>query len=149
MAAGIRHAGIDAAGDGQHPSLDRQAGHNNGVVDCVIYNVGGGGINMGGGNRLTLEPGGNYVQNCSISHYNRIEKSSRPAIYICGVGNRISNCEIFDAPSTAIQFNGNDHLIEYCNIHNVCSEIDDLAQSTTDGTKQNWATNSCTIMYTT
>lgn len=110
----------------QHPSLDRQAGHNNGVVDCVIYNVGGGGINMGGGNRLTLEPGGNYVQNCSISHYNRIEKSSRPAIYICGVGNRISNCEIFDAPSTAIQFNGNDHLIEYCNIHNVCSEIDDL-----------------------
>ena len=110
----------------QHPSLDRQAGHNNGVVDCVIYNVGGGGINMGGGNRITLEPGGNYVQNCRISRYNRVEKSYRPAIQLTGAGNRVSNCEIFDAPSSAILIQGNDHLVEYCDIHNVCNEIDDL-----------------------
>ena len=110
----------------KNPVFDREAGRNNGIVDCVIEEVGAGGINMGGGNRITLEPGGNYVQNCRISRYNRVEKSYRPAIQLTGAGNRVSNCEIFDAPSSAILIQGNDHLVEYCDIHNVCNEIDDL-----------------------
>lgn len=106
--------------------FDRLSGHNNGIVDCVIEEVGAGGISLGGGDRLTLDRANNYVENCRISRFNRIERSYRPGIQLTGVGTRVSHCEIFDAPSSAIVLQGNDHLIEYCEIHNVCNEIDDL-----------------------
>lgn len=107
------------------PLFDRKAGTENGIVNCLIYNVGAGGINMGGGNRTTLEHGNNYVENCRIHSFNRIEKSYRPGIWLDGVGNRISKCDIYDAPSMAILFHGNDNIIELCNISRVCNEIDD------------------------
>lgn len=105
--------------------LDRQAGKNNGVKDCYIYNTGAGGVSLGGGNRVTLTRSDNYVENCKISRYNRIEKSYRPGVWIDGVGNRVTKCDISDAPSMAILFHGNDHTIEYCNITQVCQEVDD------------------------
>lgn len=105
--------------------LDRQAGRNNGVKNCYIYNTGAGGISLGGGNRVTLTRSDNYVENCKISRYNRIEKSYRPGVWMDGVGNRITKCDISDAPSMAILFHGNDHVIEYCDITQVCLEVDD------------------------
>lgn len=105
--------------------LDRQAGRNNGVKDCYIYNTGAGGVSLGGGDRATLTRSDNYVENCKIYRYNRIEKSYRPGVWMDGVGNRITQCDIFDAPSMAILFHGNDHLIELCKITHVCQEVDD------------------------
>lgn len=105
--------------------FNREGGTENGVVDCHIYNVGAGGISLGGGDRATLTPAGNYVKNCRIHNYNRIEKSYRPGIWIDGVGNHVSKCDIYDAPSMAILFHGNNHVIELCRITNVCSEVDD------------------------
>jgi hypothetical protein len=107
------------------PVFNRKAGHNNGVVNCTIYNTGAGGVHLSGGDRLTLEPGNNYVENCTIHDFNRIEKSYRAGIDISGVGNRISNCELYNAPSMAILLHGNDHLIEYNEIHHVCQEVHD------------------------
>lgn len=104
---------------------NRKGGTDNGIINCQIYNVGAGGINMGGGDRATLTPGGNFVENCRIHNYNNIEKSYRPGIWIDGVGNKISQCDIYNAPSMAIYFHGNDHLIELCKIINVCTEIND------------------------
>ena len=109
----------------QNILFDREGGTENGVVDCHIYNVGAGGISLGGGDRASLTPAGNYVENCRIHHYNRIEKSYRPGRWIDGVGNHVSKCDIYDAPSMAILFHGNNHVIELCNITNVCSEVDD------------------------
>lgn len=105
--------------------FNRHAGKNNGVTNCVIYQVGSGGINLGGGDRKTLTPANNYVENCQIHDFNRIEKSYRPGVSIDGVGNRVKNCEIFNAPSMAVLINGNDHVVEYCDIHHVCQEVDD------------------------
>lgn len=105
--------------------LNREGGTNNGIVDCHIYNVGAGGVSLGGGDRATLAPAGNYVENCRIHDYNRIEKSYRPGVWMDGVGNRISKCHIYNAPSMAILFHGNNHVIEYCDITHVCSEVDD------------------------
>ena len=109
----------------EDPVFNREAGRNNGVVNCTIYNTGAGGIHLSGGDRLTLEPGNNYVENCIIHDFNRIEKSYRAGIDISGVGNRISNCELYNAPSMAILMRGNDHLFEYNEIHHVCQEVHD------------------------
>lgn len=109
----------------QNVLFNRQGGSGNGIVDCHIYNTGAGGISLGGGDRATLTPAGNYVENCRIHDYNRIEKSYRPGIWMDGVGNKISQCDLYNAPSMAILFHGNNHLIELCKITNVCSEVDD------------------------
>lgn len=105
--------------------FDRQGGTNNGIVDCHIYNVGAGGVSLGGGNRASLIPAGNYVENCRIHDFNRVEKSYRAGVWMDGVGNRVSKCDIYNAPSMAILFHGNNHLIELCKITNVCGEVDD------------------------
>ncbi|TKG90782.1 right-handed parallel beta-helix repeat-containing protein [Puteibacter caeruleilacunae] len=105
--------------------FDRRAGQNNVVDNCKIYNTGAGGIHLSGGDRKTLKPGNNAVINCKIHNFNRIEKSYRAGIDISGVGNRIANCELFDAPSMAILMRGNDHLFEYNEIHHVCQEVHD------------------------
>lgn len=107
-------------------TFDREAGTDNGIENCVIFQTGAGGIFLSGGNRLTLEPGRSFVRNCKISNYNRIERSYRPGIWMIGVGNLIANCEIFDAPASAIFMHGNDHIVEYNNIHNVAMEVDDM-----------------------
>lgn len=109
----------------RNTTFNREAGKNNGVSNCRIYHTGAGGIHLGGGDRLTLEPASNYVKNCVIHDFNRIEKSYRPGIDLSGVGNRITKCEIYNAPSMAILLHGNDHVIEFCDIHHVCEEIDD------------------------
>ncbi len=105
--------------------FNRNAGTNNGVVNCAIFNTGAGGIHLSGGDRVTLEHGENYVENCTIHDFNRIEKSYRAGIDISGVGNRISHCEIYNAPGMAILMRGNDHLFEYNEIHHVCQEVHD------------------------
>jgi len=100
-------------------------GKKNGVVNCTIYQTGAGGIKLFGGNRKTLEAAGNYVENCSIHEYNRIYQTYCAGVQISGVGNRIANCEIYNAPHCAILLAGNEHLIEYNNIHDVCLDADD------------------------
>lgn len=109
----------------EDPIFNREAGRNNGIVNCTIYNTGAGGVHLSGGDRVTLEPGNNFIENCTIHDFNRIEKSYRAGIDISGVGNRISNCEIFNAPSMGILMRGNNHLFEYNEIHHVCQEVHD------------------------
>ena len=46
-------------------------------------------------------------------------------ISIGGVGNRAAHNLIHDAPHQAIAFSGNDHLMEYNEIHSVCLESSD------------------------
>jgi hypothetical protein len=120
----LRNMGSYAAGISDNPG--GPVGKNNGIQDCSIYQTGAGGIHLGGGNRQTLEEAGNYVENCTIHDYNRISKTYCAGVQIMDVGNRISHCEIFDAPHFAIQLSGNDHLIEYNNIHDVCLVTDDV-----------------------
>lgn len=109
----------------ENTMLNRLAGRNSGVRNSYIYNTGAGGVSLGGGDRKTLTRADNFVENCIISNYNRIEKSYRAAIWMDGVGCRVTKCDIYDAPSMAILFHGNDHIIEYCNISDVCKEVDD------------------------
>lgn len=107
------------------PLFDRRAGRRNGVANCHIYSTGAGGVSLGGGDRRTLTPACNYVSNCRIHDFNRLERSYVPGIWVDGVGNRVSHCEIFDAPSMAVLIHGNDHTVDYCDIHDVCLEVDD------------------------
>lgn len=100
-------------------------GRENGIVGCDMYGMGGGGIYLLGGDRPTLTPGGHYAENNHIHHYARWTRMYRPAIVLSGVGLRASHNLIHDAPHAAIIFGGNEHLIEYNEIHSVCHGSND------------------------
>ena len=100
-------------------------GTKNGVVKCEIYNCGEGGIILGGGDRKTLTPGNNYAVNNRIHNCSQWVRTYRAGIFMFGVGNRALHNEIYNLPHTAIFFWGNDHLMEYNEIHHVCMETGD------------------------
>lgn len=104
---------------------DNNAGTHNGISNCTIYNCGEGGVILGGGNRKTLVPGNNYVENTQIRKAAQWVRTYRAGIYMYGVGNNVRHNEIFDMPHTAIFFLGNNHLMEYNDIHDVCNETAD------------------------
>ncbi|MDX9866302.1 MAG: right-handed parallel beta-helix repeat-containing protein [Kiritimatiellia bacterium] len=100
-------------------------GRDNGVAGCDIYETGAGGVILEGGDRKTLTPASNFVDNCHIHHYSRWNRILKPAVNLSGCGNRITHNLIDNAPHKAILFSGNDHLIEYNEIHSVVYEAND------------------------
>ena len=95
------------------------------VIGCDITQTGSGGISLSGGNRTTLEPGGHLAENNHIHHYARTKRTYSSAIQLSGVGNRARHNLIHNAPHMAIGFGGNDHLMEFNEIHSVCYESND------------------------
>lgn len=104
---------------------DRDAGTGHIIRNSEISNCGAGGISMGGGDRRTLTPAGNCIENCRIFNCNRLDKSLKALINLDGVGNVIRGCELYDATNMAIMLHGNEHLIEYNNIHHACTDTED------------------------
>lgn len=101
------------------------AGGRNGVSGCEITQTADGGISLSGGDRATLTPAGHYAENNHIHRYSRWNRTYRAAIALSGVGNRAAHNLIHDAPHNAISFGGNDHAIEFNEIHRVCYETND------------------------
>ena len=95
------------------------------VVDCEIYATGRGGIALNGGDRKTLTPSEHLAEGNHIHHYGRWHRMYQPAISLNGVGNIARHNLIHDAPHQAISFSGNEHIIEFNEIHNVCLESND------------------------
>ncbi len=100
-------------------------GKNNRVEGCDLFELGGGGISVAGGDKKTLEPGGHQIINNHIYNFARIHKTYHPAISISGVGNRIAHNDIHDSPHSAIILGGNEHIIEFNRIYRVCQETGD------------------------
>lgn len=110
-----------------HATWDRQGGTGHRVEHCRIYNTGSGGVSLGGGDRLKLVPAGNVVEDCDIHHFNRWDRTYRTAVNIDGVGNVVRHCAIHDCPGSAFLLHGNDHVIEYNEIHHAMLDGDDMA----------------------
>ena len=101
-------------------------GHSHGVSGCEIVDTGDGGVSLHGGDRGTLTAGGHFVENCHFARQGRWSKCYVPAVLMDGVGLRASHNLIRDHPHCAILFNGNDHLIEFNEIHHIALETGDV-----------------------
>jgi hypothetical protein len=109
------------AGDGV--VIDGGAAH--GVFGCDLHTLGRGGTVVSGGNRKTLEPGGHFVENCHVYDFSRIDRTYTPAVLMNGCGNRIAHNLFHDSPCHAIRLEGNDHIVEFNDVHDVVRESDD------------------------
>ncbi len=103
-----------------------EGGTGHGVVSCDIFDTGDGGVSLTGGDRQTLRPGGHFVENCHFARQGRWSKCYVPAVLMNGVGLRASHNLIHDHPHCAILFNGNDHLVEFNEIHHIALETGDV-----------------------
>lgn len=100
------------------------AGH--GVASCDIFDTGDGGVSLSGGDRQTLTPGNHFVENCHFQRQARWSKTYAPCVLLNGVGLRVSHNHMHDHPHCAILFTGNDHLIEFNDIHHIALETGDV-----------------------
>ena len=85
-------------------------GTDNGVLSCDLYNMGGAGVSLSGGDRATLTPCDNFAENCHIHHFGRIFRTHKDALFLNGVGCRVSHNLIHDAPHDAMDFGGSAHV---------------------------------------
>ncbi|MCS7310053.1 MAG: right-handed parallel beta-helix repeat-containing protein [Armatimonadetes bacterium] len=95
------------------------------VLSSDFTDLGDGGVQVSGGDRHTLTPCGHEVVNCLFTRFSRWSRTYRPAVLVEGVGVRVAHNLMYDAPHNAILLGGNDHLIEFNEIHHVCTETGD------------------------
>ena len=112
-------------------------GRNHVIIGCDIEHVGDSGVLMKGGDAQTLATSGHVVENCHIHHFDRWNRSGYKA-GVCqdGVGTRISHCLLHDAPHQAIKVTGNDHILEYTEIHDTCHEAGEMGSYYMYGSKR-------------
>ena len=101
------------------------SGYRNLVTECDIAHTGCGGIYVEGGERRTLTHGENIVQNNRIHEFSEVYQTYQAGVSLTGAGNICAHNEISGSPHLAIYYKGNEHLIEYNDIHDVVLHSDD------------------------
>lgn len=95
------------------------------VDTCDISESGTGGLVIEGGDRKTLTSSGHEAVNNDIWNVGRRKRTHAYNVHIGGVGVRLAHNRIHHAPHQAIGLGGNDHIIEYNEIFDICQESDD------------------------
>jgi hypothetical protein len=103
-----------------------EGGSGHGIANCKLLDTGDGGVMLRGGDRQSLVSAGHFVENCHFARQGRWSKCYVPAILMEGVGLRVSHNLIEEHPHCAILFTGNDHLIEFNEIHHIALETGDV-----------------------
>jgi hypothetical protein len=96
------------------------SGSQNGLERCLVHHTGDGGVRLSGGVRASLTKGENYVEDSTLHHFGRWSWTYKNGVNLSGCGHRVAHNLFHSAPHTAILFSGNEHLIEYNDIHHVC-----------------------------
>ncbi|MCX5660302.1 MAG: right-handed parallel beta-helix repeat-containing protein [Planctomycetota bacterium] len=97
-----------------------------GLRACRLQGIGGTAVALAGGDPLTLEPGGCFVEDCEILDTGWYHRVYHPAIAFSGVGQRASHNRIQGHPHMGLRVAGNDQLVEANDIGEVCSEFSDM-----------------------
>ncbi len=100
-------------------------GARHGLLGCDLFTLGRNGTWVKGGDRPTLTPSGHFVENCHIHDFSRIDRTYTPAVWTEGVGTRIAHNLIHHTPCHAMRIEGNEHVVEFNELHSVDYESDD------------------------
>ena len=95
------------------------------VTDCEIAHCGAGGIRLSGGDRRSLTPSGSVIEHCRIHDFGIFRRTYAGGVRLEGCGHVLRRCEIWDAPHTAVFWEGNDMLLESNDVHHVLLETGD------------------------
>lgn len=104
--------------------ININGGKNNTAVGNDISYTGNAGIGISGGDKIKLTSANNVADNNHIHHVGAIQKNG-PGISLNGVGNKATHNLIHHCPRMAIQFGGNNLVIEYNHMHHTVLETQD------------------------
>jgi len=98
------------------------------IENSYFHDLGKGGIFIDAeGDKESLTSGNNVIKNCHFERFSLIGSRYCHAIRITdGVGMRISNNRFNNSPHSAIQFSGNNHIIEYNDFYDLINEGSDV-----------------------
>ncbi|MBQ6163024.1 MAG: right-handed parallel beta-helix repeat-containing protein [Clostridia bacterium] len=119
-------------------------GYDNTVENCEFAHIGAAGADIAGGDRETLTPGNNRVENCLFHHYSEVAFTAGPGVNLNGVGNVCAHNEFHDSPQQAIFYCGNDMLIEYNLMYDVALKSDDCSAVYAG---RRWDCGGCVVRY--
>lgn len=123
---------IRNGGDYTGSAIAVNEGRDNLVSGNDIYEVGSHAIAISGGDRVTLTPANNVADNNYI-HHTGVYYKQGVGISLRGCGNRASHNLIHHTPRFAIQFSGNNLVIEYNHLHHMNLETADTGAVYTGG----------------
>ena len=106
-----------------------------GVVGCDLFNLGGYGISLNGGDAYTMTRSENLIENNYIHHTGRLNRHGF-AINLNGCAARVRNNLCHDLPRGAIIYSGVFHLFENNIFRDLNTEVEDTGATYTDG--NNW-----------
>lgn len=120
-------------------------GRNNTVRNTYLHDLGRGGIWIpASGDTKTLQPSNNNIEYCIFERVGTYAKTYVPAIELYGVGDRAAHNRISSGLGMAIDFRGNNNIIEYNEIFNYLYEGGDMGVIYTG---RLWASGGNTIRY--
>jgi hypothetical protein len=102
-----------------------EGGSHHRVQGCDIFDTGTAGLKISGGDRPSLTPSGHEAVNNHIYNVSRRQRTHAYHVHLGGVGVRLAHNLLHDGPHQAIGLAGNDHLIEFNEIHHTGMETDD------------------------
>jgi hypothetical protein len=136
---------IRNVGDYQGNGIDISGGTANGVSGCDLHHIGRSAISLAGGDQKTLSPAGNFAENNYIHHTGVLYKQG-VGVALRGVGQRAAHNLIHDCPRFAIQFMGNNHVVEFNHVRHVNLETADTGAIYTGG--RDWlGSRGCVIRH--
>jgi len=100
-------------------------GYDNTISNNEVYRVGRQGITISGGEAETLTPGNSRAVNNLVHDWPEVVMTYQGGVNVYGTGNLAAHNEIYSSPHSAMFFGGNNHVIEYNLIHDVCLETSD------------------------
>ena len=95
------------------------------IEGCRFGTLGHTGMKLSGGDRRTLSPSGYVVRNTIVQDISLFRHTYEPALIFSGCGLNVSHCEFSGSFSSAMRFEGNDIVVEYCHFHDLVQESDD------------------------
>ncbi len=98
----------------------RLIGSHNRIDRCEITQTGRGGITLDGGDLPTLTAGENVAEGNYIHHWSILYPTYQPGVSLFGCGNICRYNRFYHSPHEAISYFGNNHLMEYNDIEDVC-----------------------------
>ncbi len=119
-------------------------GSDNHIVGCEVTRTGMRAVYMNAGDRKTLTPGNCSVVGNHLHHLGRYDWGGGRGITLGGCGNRAAHNHIHDCPTGAIDYSGNEHVLEFNEIHRVCTLYSDVGVFYTG---RDWSSRNNTVRY--
>lgn len=119
-------------------------GSNNHILNCEVTRTGARAIYMSAGDRKTLTPGGCSVVGNHLHHLGRYDWGGGRGITLAGCGNRIAHNHIHDCPTGGVDYSGNEHVLEFNEVHRTCTLYADVGVFYTG---RDWSSRNNIVRY--